>query len=190
MLDPISLALMAAKTFAPSLIGNLLGDKAEDVAEDVIGIATKITGISDPNEAMTSITADPNLRLEYEKELLTYNVALAQEDTKRLEAVNATMQTEAKSEHWPQWSWRPFNGFMFGLTLFMNYGFPPIVNMFHKVSATHLVPGVIPEFVFMAWASVLGVTAWHRGVNKRIESGEAPKTAVGKLKGLVSRTLG
>ena len=187
MIDPISLAISAAMKWGPSLIGGLMGDGAEKVAGDVIDIAMKATGKSDPQDAMTALEQTPELALQFQQALMSYSLKMAQEDTKRLQAVNATMQVEAKSEHWPQWSWRPFNGYMFGITLFFNYAFPQIVNMFQPSKL--LVAGNIPEFVFMAWASVLGVTAWHRGVNKRIENGDTPASPLAKLKGLVDRTL-
>lgn len=175
--------------WGPSLIGGLMGDDAEKVAGDVIDIAMKATGKSDPQDAMTALEQTPELALQFQQALMSYSLKMAQEDTKRLQAVNATMQAESKSEHWPQYSWRPFNGFMFGITMFMNYGFPHIVNMFHKVSATHLVSGTIPTELFVAWGAILGVTAWHRGVNKRIENGDTPASPLTKLKGLVDRTL-
>ena len=111
---------------------------------------------------------------------MSYSLKMAQEDTKRLQAVNNTMQAESKSEHWPQWSWRPFNGFMFGITIFMNYGFPPIVNMFQPEAA--LSPADIPSDVFMAWGAVLGVTSWHRGVAKREASGNKGASPLDKIK--------
>ena len=197
MIDPVSLAITAAMKWGPSLIGSLMGDKAEKVAGDVVSIATSVTGITNPQEAIDALDKSPELVLRFRELLMDYQIKMAQEETKRLQAVNETMQAESKSEHWPQWSWRPFNGYMFGITLFMNYGLPPIVNMFIRgmgeaaKDGTYslLVPGTVPEWVFMAWASVLGVTAWHRGVNKRVESGEAIQTPMDKLKGLVDRTL-
>jgi len=170
----LSLALMAAKTFAPSIIGSLMGDKAEDVAKDVVDIATKVTGIGDPEEAVDVLGKNPELALQFKQSVMEYELALVKEDTKRLEIVNQTMQTEAKSEHWMQWSWRPFNGYLFGITLFCNYVMPSIYNMF---ATDKIVAQQIPEFVLMAWAAILGVTAWHRGVNKRITSGEKKKNS-------------
>jgi hypothetical protein len=173
---------MAAKAFAPQLIGSLMGDKAESVAGDVLKIATRLTGVADPKKAVEAIQADPQLVMQYKESLMDYQLAVAQEETKRLTVVNQTMQAESKSEHWPQYSWRPFNGFMFAITLFMNYGFPPIANMFIAVfgdtTTEHLVPGSIPEFVFMAWASVLGVATYHRG-RAKIEAGGKSAVASG-----------
>ena len=173
-MDPITIALGLSK-IVPGIVGFFGGDDAEQKAEKVIGLAKQATGIDDPQEAVNAINANPELQVKMQE--LTNNLIIAemQEVTKRLQAVNATMQAEARSEHWPQWSWRPFNGFMFGLTLFFNYAFPQIVNMFitawGETTTKLLTAGAIPEFVFVAWASVLGVTSWHRGVHKREKDG-------------------
>src|SRR5512146_698981 len=42
-------------------------------------------------------------------------------DKEALATVNATMQAEAKSEHWAQWMWRPTVGFTFCAVLVNNY---------------------------------------------------------------------
>ena len=96
-----------------------------------------------------------------------YRLAMLAADTTAVQAVNATMQAESKSEHWAQWLWRPFNGFAFGITLFCNYAIPVIVNSlilpFLSSPHTPLVAGTIPPEALMAWGAILGVTAWHRG---------------------------
>ena len=173
MIDPISIAIGLAK-FAPSIVGWFAGDKAEEGVQKALDIAQSITGTSDPESALKELENNQEFALKFQTAVMSHEKAMAEEETKRIQAVNETMQAESKSEHWMQWSWRPFNGFMFGITLFMNYAFPQIINMFLRTWGTSdkdgsyalLVAGEIPEFVFMAWASVLGVTAWHRGKNK------------------------
>jgi len=83
------------------------------------------------------------------------------------------MRAEAKSEHWAQWMWRPFNGFMFGLSMFGVYFVLPLLKK--------TIPEV-PYLVWVAWASVLGVTTWHRGKQKRILAGETGGL-IDKIKG-------
>lgn len=188
MLDPISIALFAAKQWGPSLIGKLMGKKAEEVASKVIDTAKELTGMEHSDSAMKMIEKDPVLAVKFKEALMDYSLQLEQEETKRLESVNATMRAEASSEHWIQYSWRPFNGFMFGITIFMNYAFPSIVNMFRD-STNFLIPGTIPEFVFMAWAAVLGVAAWHRGVAKINKIKNNGNTGISGLNSLIERTL-
>ena len=189
---------MALMEFAPTIAGWFGGDDAEDKARNVVNIAQTITGTKSPDLALTALRDNPEIAVRFQEAINARDVEIAREDTKRIQAVNLTMQSEAKSEHWPQWAWRPFNGFLFGITLFMNYGLPPIVNMFITAlgdaktavtvddvitvteAAAHLTAGTIPEWVFVAWASILGVSAWHRGAGKR-ESGGPLKSPLAKL---------
>jgi len=177
---------------AAPLLGTVLGGPAA-VAMPVVSMIASAFGVetTEPDELAGIISADPAAaaRLkevqsnnEVKLQQIAADIAITemQEQTKQIQAVNTTMQSESKSEHWMQWSWRPFNGFMFGITLFMNYGFPMIVNMFIRAfgeigsdgTYSLLTPGAIPEWVFVAWGSVLGVTSWHRGKQKRIAAGE------------------
>ena len=78
-------------------------------------------------------------------------------DTAAIQSVNATMQSEAKSEHWAQWAWRPFNGFVFGSMFFGVYFILPLLKM--------PVP-VVPTEAWMAIGAVLGVASWFRGKEK------------------------
>jgi hypothetical protein len=75
-----------------------------------------------------------------------------------IEAVNATMQAESKSEHWMQWSWRPFVGFIFGFTFIGVYFVLPFIEI--------PIP-TIPSEAWLMLGAVLGVASWHRGAQKR-----------------------
>lgn len=99
---------------------------------------------------------------------IAYKSQVLQANSANIQAVNTTMQAESKSEHWMQWAWRPFNGFLFGVTLFCNYALPTLINSlilpFLSIAHTAILSNPVPEGVFMAWGAVLGVTAWHRGL--------------------------
>lgn len=83
-----------------------------------------------------------------------YEIAQRQADSADVAVVNATMQAESKSEHWAQWLWRPYNGFMFGTTMFGCYFVLPLAK---------ITPPSIPFEAWTAWGAILGVTAWFRG---------------------------
>ena len=87
-------------------------------------------------------------------------VKLAELDTATVQAVNATMQAEAKSEHWVQYSWRPMIGFTFAGVIINNYIFLPYLRGFG------LMPIDIPEGIWSALLVVLGVAAGTRGLEK------------------------
>jgi len=76
-----------------------------------------------------------------------------------IQAVNTTMQAEAKSEHWAQWLWRPVIGFTFAAVLINNYILMPY---FQKL----LVPIVVPDNVWTAMLVILGASAAGRSFEK------------------------
>ena len=105
---------------------------------------------------------------------IAYRSQLLEAESDRIDAVNSTMRAESKSEHWMQWAWRPFNGFLFAITLFANYALPSIFNALMSPFLTErvaLTSGIIPPEALMAWGAVLGVTAWHRGKEKIAKAG-------------------
>jgi len=173
-MDPISIALGLAE-FVPSLIGWFTGDdKDADKAEKVLAIAKTFAGTNE-GEFSAILRSDPEAAIAFQKSVMNLQIELAREDTKQMQTVNNSMQAEGKSEHWMQWSWRPFNGYAFGISLFLLYVLPALINMgfaiFHVVDGIDNVPRVIvitgvPEFVLVAWGAVLGVTAWRRGQEK------------------------
>ena len=83
-----------------------------------------------------------------------------------LTAINATMQAEAKSEHWLQWSWRPCVGFTFVVTVINNYVLYPYIAKYGVVQI------VVPDSVWAAMLAVLGVAAYVRGRDRQNGNGK------------------
>lgn len=74
----IPLAISLASQFAPSLIGKLTkSDKAEEIAEKVIGFAKVVTGQGNPEDAIKAIEANPELALQFQRDLHAYELELA-----------------------------------------------------------------------------------------------------------------
>lgn len=67
--------------------------------------------------------------------------------------VNVTMQSEAKSDHWPSYTWRPFIGFTFGLY---------IVSLF-VLPLFHVQPVSLSTDMTLTIGAVLGVASFFRG---------------------------
>jgi len=172
--------------FAP-MLGELLPIPGAGIAGKLIATALGVDNT--PDAIHNAIKNDPEAAIKIAKIEADHAEALQAQllaaETQRIVSVNATMQAESKSEHWAQWLWRPYNGFLFGTTLFMVYGLPSILNTlapavwFHPIAQQVVENGVtvtkliatwipiksasLPEFVFAAWGGVLGITAWHRG---------------------------
>lgn len=79
-----------------------------------------------------------------------------------IQSVNATMQAEAKSEHWAQWLWRPAIGFTFAAILVNNYILLPYAGAMHL----GVQPLVIPDSVWTAMLVILGASAAGRSFEK------------------------
>ncbi len=167
---PLIPIAMALAQFAPMIAGWLGGSKAEDVATKVVGVAHAITGQSAPDAALAAIQADPNLALQFQKAVLEQQGQLAQiaadvakaelvADTANTLAVNQTMQIEAKADHWPTYSWRPFVGFCFGFAWVGAYFIIPILRGWWPQIAQ---PSIPPE-AWVAIGGVLGVASFFRG---------------------------
>lgn len=169
-MEPISIAMGLAQ-FAPQLLKWITGsDKAEEVAQKAVDIATTVTGKPTGDEAIKAMQADPNLVLAYRQAVLAQELEFQRLAVTNAADINKTMQSEAASEHWPSYSWRPAIGFSFallailgGLTAAASY----IGVMFFGIKPEVLsyLPGMLgAEAAIMAtMAPVLGVASWFRG---------------------------
>jgi len=122
------------------------------------------------------IAADPELMAQLQIKAMEHEARLADIDARKLATVNGTMRAESKSEKWPQYSWRPFNGFLFPVAVILIYFVLPMCK------AT--VPDV-SYWVWAGWLSILGVATWDRGKEKRVKAGESkPGLVEGAIKAL------
>lgn len=141
------------------MLGGLLGGPAGAAVGTVGAMIASAFGVgSTPDEVLQTITTNPDAavklreieaRRQVELEALSLSAA-----TQAIQAVNATMQSEAASDHWPTYAWRPFCGFIFGTTFFGVYFVLPLLKL------------PVPSIPFEAWTAlgaVLGVASWFRG---------------------------
>lgn len=165
-----SLGRAVAKLGAP-LLGTALGGPAGGAIGVIVGNLLGVEEADNPEKIMAAIQVDPKaaaklMQLQIEQKTRLEELVLAkaqaesQERINHITQVNLTMRAEAKSEHWPQWSWRPFNGFMFPLTMISVYVLLPILELD--------VPDV-PEWIWILWASILGVATMGRNRQKNME---------------------
>lgn len=167
---PLIPIAMALAQFAPMIAGWLGGSKAEEVAGKVVGIAQAVTGQSAPDAAIAALQADPNLAFQFQKAVLDQQAHLAEiagdvekaqiaADQANTAAVNQTMQAEAKADHWPTYSWRPFVGYCFGFAWIGAYFIIPILRGWWP----NIVQPTIPPEAWIAIGGVLGVASFFRG---------------------------
>ena len=163
----IPLALSLAP-YVPKLIGWLAGEKAEETAEKVVGIAQNITGFNDPVQAVEAVKANAEYQVKFQELGNELTLGLEREYTQQMAIVNQTMQVEAKSEHWPQWFWRPYWGMISG-TAFLVVCIFVCVLAYEAINAKDLtminnIPLIIAAFttLFGIPGAILGITAWGR----------------------------
>ena len=160
-------AIGLASKYAPQLLGKLFGDKTGETAKKVIDMGAAAVGISpldvSPEYIINTLKSNSEYQLKFHTAANALLIELYAEDTKRLESVNETMRFESRSVSLAQRLWRPFNGFLFGITIWCDYFLAPIALTIAKsdVTLTH-----VPMEIYLLWSSVLGVTAWSRGKEK------------------------
>ena len=108
-------------------------------------------------DAVSAFKADPTKVMEFDASLEKARLDL---EAASVAAVNASMQAEAKSDHWAQWLWRPVVGFTFSAVLVNNYILLPYL-MKYGVAAI-----VVPGEVWTAMLVVLGAAAAGRSWEK------------------------
>ena len=121
----------------------------------------------------SAITGEAPIDAETMVKLENIAVRLEEIEQQLPMAVNQTMQAEANSEHWPQYSWRPFWGFASGLAFVCVAGlccylaYSAVVD--GKAELLTSIPVLVSAFatLFAIPGAILGVTAWHRGAEKR-----------------------
>jgi len=156
-----------------------------------VGLAAKLLGSlfgtePEPGPIMEAIKADPEalvkvreLELAHQRELVRYTLEAETnqmvQQTAQIQAINQTMQAESKSEHWPQYSWRPFIGFCTGIafielvSLIGWLAYEAIIGA--KPEAIGMIPQTVMAFtgLFAIPGAILGVSAWYRGKTKHDE---------------------
>lgn len=194
-MDALNKVFGVIKSVAPTLVRNLV--PGSGLVMDIVKAAVKPT-LSDgadieayspvelANMAEKNAAIIENIkRIAADKE-----VALAKEESARIESVNQTMRIEAPGHKWAS-MWRPYWGFVSGAAFFLvAIGF--IGLLFYAVykSNTDLInatPALIMAIsaLFSIPGAILGVSAWHRGKMQRINAGE-DTSAPGGLVGLVN----
>ena len=117
-MDPLTIVAGLIQ-FAPSLIKWLGGsDKSVAVATKAIDIAKTVTGAGTGSDALTVLKANPDLAAKYALAVLDQETEFQKLAVQNAADINASMQTEAKADHWPTYTWRPFIGFCVGFNTF------------------------------------------------------------------------
>jgi hypothetical protein len=148
--------------FAP-ILGTLLGGPAGTAIGTMIASGLGVG--NSPSEVAQALSVNPDVavklkQIESDNQIELQKLVVQAEqnklaaDTSAILAVNATMQAEAKSDHWPTYSWRPYVGFVFGTM---------ILGVYFVLPLAHVPVPVVPTEAWLALGAVLGVASWYRG---------------------------
>lgn len=170
----IALAAPIIKKLAVKGWDKLKGKVQERIVKKIL----EKTGIDlSSQEAQSKIdNLSPEQLLELKKEIINSNSELIKAElenqTEQIGIINKTMRAEIKADDFWQRSWRPFNGFMFGISMtifFVSF----IVLGFNAVSGREPeMVKMIAELVFSflgivtVWGTILGISSYSRGKEK------------------------
>lgn len=149
--------------FVGTALGGPLGGGVATFLASKLGISdSTVAGVKTAVAAMIGDPAMNEKLQEAELEYKAHCLQLGYENVQKIEelnasvvlAVNTTMQVEAKADHWPTYTWRPFLGFIAGIMLLGCYFILPLANI--------PVP-LVPETVWLFLGGVLGTASYFRG---------------------------
>jgi len=174
--------------FAP-MLGAILGGPVGAAVTVAGSIASVALGVDNtPDAVAKALAIDPQAavklaQIEADKyvalESLATEVARAElaAATQNASDINATMQAEARSEHWVQFAWRPSIGFAVAfaialsvLTVFAAYGAALFAE---RVEGLQHLPGILAAIMGIIGVAspILGIASWFRGKKQVNESG-------------------
>lgn len=171
-MDPITIALGLAQ-FAPTLIKYLTGStKDAAIVTKAVSIAQAVTGTASGDSALAALKGSPELAAAYAKAVLDQEVDLQKIAAQNATDINTTMQSEAKADHWPTYTWRPFIGFMVGFNTFAAsllvlgvYGALMFGGAAIAAQALPQLPSVLGALAAINGTvlPILGIASWFRG---------------------------
>ncbi len=165
---------------AAPILGTLLGGPAGAVVGSMI--ASALGTEATPDAIVQTLATNPEAALklrqiESDERVKLQELALEQmkaeliAQSQAVSDVNKTMQSEAASEHWPTYTWRPFIGFAVGLNtiaaallVLAVYG-AVIFGAAQAPAAMSNLPMVLGALAAISATvmPILGIASWYRG---------------------------
>jgi hypothetical protein len=161
ILGGVAPTLATALSVVGGPVGMVAGAALRAVSSAVVGhpdgtadqVATAIQSGLPPDAIVALQKADNDFKVQMAQIQAATEQASIKAGADAIEDVNATMQGEAKSDHWPTYSWRPFIGFTFGFYIMSLF----ILPLFH------VQPITLSTDLTLTIGAVLGVASFFRG---------------------------
>jgi hypothetical protein len=175
-MDPVTLTALGLARFAPDIIKLMFGDdsKAAPVAQKLTQIAIDVTGAHNPQAAIDTLDSSLEYSNKFREALLQHQTELETLAAKNASDVNETMRSEATSEHWPTYSWRPAIGFAVALAVVLSvlsvFTAYAALMFFNKPEGVTALPGILAATagILGIVTPILGIASWFRG-KKQVE---------------------
>lgn len=196
MVAPLIAAVPLIAEFLPTLGRWISGDKGEQVADQIVGLARSVTGAETAEQAILRLRENRELVVQLQTQAKELEIAWLNAEVQQMQAVNETMRAEAASEHWVQYTWRPFIGFCAGLAFLVLCVFVCLLAwqaiMNGKAEAMAMIPNLVATFatLFAFPATVLGIASYHRGHEKRARAEATGADLKLLIEGLARRGTG
>ena len=182
-MDPISIALGLSQ-FVPGIVRWIAGDDAGKVAEDVVGIAKAVSGQDDGDKALKAIQKNPELALQFQRDMQSFELGKYQEETKRLEAINATMRKEYSSNDPYVRRMRPTFGYIMAATWLAQMMAVAYVIAFDTENVGKVLVGISQlSTIWTVGLAVLGIYVYRRSSEKMGDEPTGPLGTINKLLG-------
>lgn len=166
---PVLPIIAGLAQLAPAILPLLTRDETARRAADAVSlVARQITGQNSDEAALTSLKAEPGLQLEFQRAMNEHAIQLFQDETRRLEAINATIRAEVASMDPYVRRWRPTFGYIGALSFgAMMLGLA--YTIFDNPSEAAKVATAIGSMsgVWAPLMAVLGVAVWARSQDKK-----------------------
>ena len=170
---------------AAPAVGTALGGPLGGLAGAALA---KVLGVEETPEAVERaiLKADPETLIKLKEAEIAFIRTQNEILIAQITEVNKTMRAESTSEHWPQWSWRPFWGFISALAFFgeiVLLTFAVYKGSINIGQAAAVASATVP--IWAVPGAILGITAYGRNRLKEARIGIEPEE--GLIANLLSR---
>lgn len=188
-LDKIMGVVKVAAPIAANIVlpgtGNIVSGLMDTVLKEKSGYEDAALADMPIQAKAKLISENPELLKALETKAMELEAELAKQQTANRKDINKTMQEELVAGSWYQKAWRPWNGFLFPITVLAVYVGVPLFLAFHPLEAMG-VDIQVPEWLWITWAGVLGVGSYGRNKQKQAAAGQPSggllKTLLNKIK--------
>jgi|GEM_PF-613513 len=168
-------------------------ERAERIAQQVVGVAQAVTGAGTAEAAKDALRADPQLMASFQARMRELELAEYKAETERIGIVNETMRAELLSSDAYARRWRPTMGYVFTATwaigmllIFGSIAYVSTVQPQYAKEVTSSIGDAIGAMTMM-WTmalAVLGISVNSRSRDKQVAAGQQP---MGVVEALASR---